>query len=199
MFCFLFAIYGSCVLAESNLVSDSLTKQKVIAFKAVTYKMGILNAEYPELAEHSQQFDFDKSEQVIDFLKKSKAYSKIKVILNDSEIEDLQQVFKISQKVMGGLYFLNRTKDDTNQSESQFETIRKVILANLARLEEQSESNFANNNERLINEMKEQLALLDKQLIIVKQAVESLNEADKIFLDENAVWFKQQFSPSTNG
>jgi len=193
------SLISPVAIVKAKETSTSLNRQQIIAFKSVTHKMGVLNAEYPELAKHSQQFDFDKSEQVITFLKKSKAYSKIKVILNDSEIEDLQQVFKISQKVMGGLYFLNRTKDDTNQSESQFETIRKVILANLARLEEQSESNFANNNERLIKEMKEQLALLDKQLIIVKQAVESLNDADKIFLDENAVWFKQQFSPSTNG
>ncbi|PHS16394.1 MAG: hypothetical protein COA86_12220 [Kangiella sp.] len=185
-------------IAEAKESSTSLTRQQIIAFKSVTHKMGLLNAEYPELAEHSQQFDFDKSEQVVTFLKKSKAYPKIEAILQNSEIDDLREVFKISQKVMGGLYFLNRKKDDTNQSESQFETIRKVILANLARLEEQSESGFDNNNERLIKEMKEQLALLDEQLIIVKQAIESLNDVDKIFLDKNAIWFKQQFAPVSN-
>ncbi len=192
------SLITTVAIAEAKESPTSLNRTQIIAFKLVTHQMGLLNAEYPELAEHSQQFDFDKSEQVITFLEKSEAYSKIKAILDESEIEDLHQVFKISQKVMGGLYFLNRAKDDTNQSESQFETIRKVILANLARLEEQSDLEFANNNEGLIKEMKEQLALLDEQLIIVKQAIESLNDVDKIFLDDNATWFKQQFAPATN-
>ena len=198
LFLILLNIYSPLLMAKEDTVPDRLTQQQIIAFKSVTHKMGLLNAEYPELAEHSQQFDFDKSDQVVAFLKKSKAFPKIEAILQGSEIKDLHQVFKISQKVMGGLYFLNRTKDDTNQSESQFETIRKVLLANLARLKEQSDSDFGNHNERLIKEMKEQLALLDKQLIIVKQAIESLSDADKTFLDENSDWFKQQFSPATN-
>jgi len=197
-FLIILAVSCSLLRAEVKESSISLNRAQIIAFQSVTHKMGLLNSEYPELAEISQQFDFDKSEQVIDFLKKSEAYPKIEAILDDSEIKDLHQVFKVSQKVMGGLYFLNRAKDDTNQSDSQFETIRKVLLTNLARLEEQSDSAFGNDNERLIKEMKEQLALLNKQLIIVKQAIESLSDTDKVFLDENTEWFKQQFSPAKN-
>lgn len=200
-FWFLLAIsiaYSSFLIAESNPVSNDLTRQQIIAFKSVTYKIGLLNAEYPELAEHNQKFDFNKSEQVITFLKKSKAYSKIEEILRNSTIEGLAQIFAISQKVMGGLYFLNRKKNNTNQSESQFETIKMVLVNNLERLKQQSESSFANDNEFLIKETEAQLILLEQQLIIVKQALESLSEADKVFLDANAEWFKQQFQPSNN-
>ncbi|MFT6735207.1 MAG: hypothetical protein ACJAS9_003410 [Polaribacter sp.] len=192
-FFILSTVHSSLLIAESMVVSDSLTRQQVIAFKSTTLKIALLNAEYPELAEYSQQFDFNKSKQVIAFLKKSNAYSKIEIILQDTEIEDLNQVFKISQKVMGGLYFLNRNKDDTNQSVSQFETIRNVLLDNLARLKKQSDSSIGNNSEFLIKETEVQLALLDKQLIIVKQSLESLTDADKLFLEENSEWFKKQF------
>jgi len=192
-FFILSTVHSSLLIAESMVVSDSLTRQQVIAFKSTTLKISLLNAEYPELAEYSQQFDFNKSKQVIAFLKKSNAYSKIEIILQDTEIEDLNQVFKISQKVMGGLYFLNRNKDDTNQSVSQFETIRNVLLDNLARFKKQSDSSIGNNSEFLIKETEVQLALLDKQLIIVKQSLESLTDADKLFLEENSEWFKKQF------
>ena len=195
---FIFSSVLATEITAESIANDSITlnREVITSFIQVTDKMSVLNKEYPELAEHSQQFNFEQSEEIIQFLKKSKAYPEIEAILENSKLNRLLDIFHISQKVMGGLYYLNRANEDSNQSISQFETIRKVLQNNLKTLKKQDEESYTQDNATLIKESEAQLELLDKQLIIVNQALNSLSEGDKVFLDNDSSWFKLKFSPA---
>ena len=156
-----------------------LTKELLTSFQQVSQQWQGLEADYPELTASLDNSDISQVKKIIAQLKSSKAYPKIQSILADSKFTSLEQYYDVTMRLMGGMmsYQMQNMPQGMN-----FESMAQMLKSNIAQMKAK------NVPSSMIDEMKVQLADIEKNMKTMKLAMASTSNADKKFISDNAQW-----------
>jgi len=169
---------------SSGAENMPLSRDLIDSFIGVSKKIGQLGEQYPELRVNSQQLASKNQADMIERLKKSKAFPEIEIFLNDSPFGTLQELFDFSNRILDLAYFTRMNNfDGANLIQTE-----AILTANLNSLK----ANHA--SPELIAKAEQTLASLGSQLKLVKQSLQRISEQDRLFASQNLQWLKTKFS-----
>lgn len=170
------------VLATFSAFSQAekvLSKDLITAFQQMSQQWEALEVKYPELSASIDDFDFTKPEQIIAQLKNSKAYPQIKSMLAQHDFSSIEEYYNTAMRVMGGMmdYQMNNMPEGMD-----IDAMTKMLKQNIAQMK------ASNAPSAMIDEMKKQLASMEKNMIKMKEAMKNTTEEDRKFFKDNAQW-----------
>ncbi len=176
------------LLISNNVVTlaaaeiESLNKELVSSFIEVSQQFAGLQEKYPELANYSTGIGAENRERIVEFLKASPAYPEISEIIESSQIADINQLFEISERILGIAYL---DKLNGPFGVTLYET-RIILKANLNALQANKAS------EAIIEQAVRTLNNVEARVKIAEQTVEKVTDQDKTFMEQNRQWLIQK-------
>ncbi len=170
------------ILMVSPLVShakQALTKELITSFQQISQQWQTLEIDYPQLDSSLDEIDLSQPEKLIAKLKNSKAYPKIKSILANSDFDSIEEYYDVAMRVMGGMMVHQMQKMPQGMDvDSMAQMLKNSIVQMKA----------SNAPSSMIDEMKKQLAEMEKNLKVMKAAMANTSSEDEKFISDNAQW-----------
>ncbi len=167
------------IFSAFSQAKQALTKELIISFGQMSEQWKTLDAEYPELSVSFDDIDLSQPEKVIAQLKNSKAYPKIKSILEKSDFATIEEYYDVAMRVMGGMmgYQMQSMPEGMNV-DSTVQMLKQSIVQMKA----------SNAPGSMVDEMEKQLVDMEKNMKSMKKAMENTSAADIKFISDNASW-----------
>lgn len=155
-----------------------LTKELIMSFQHMSEQWEALEVNYPELSS-LEDFDLYQPDKIIAQLKHSKAYPKIKSMLDKHGFSNVDEYYDVAMRVMGGL--MNYQMQNMPQG-IDIDSMMQMLKQNIAQMK------ASNAPSSMVDEMKQQLADMEKNMTKMKAAMKNTSTADKQFFNDNAKW-----------
>lgn len=158
---------------------QALSKQLITSFGQVSKQWENLEDDYPEISPSLEDIDFNHPEKMINVLKNSKAYPKLKASLANSEFDSIEEFYNVGMRVMGGMMAHQMQK---MPQAMDTDAMSKMLVGTIKQMKENNISG------EMIEQMEAQLADMDKNMKMMQAAMSNTSSADKKFISDNAQW-----------
>ncbi|MEW6983791.1 hypothetical protein AAD001_14150 [Colwelliaceae bacterium 6471] len=160
--------------------SETLSKKSVQAFFEASEQISQLKDEYPGLLNNIEELGKLDAQNLLDQIENSPAYPEIKAILAKANVEDLNELMAISQRIMGSVFSAHM-----QQNPMMAEQLKAM---NAAQLEHIAKMKSKGLPESVVAEMEAQLAQTKVYNERMNEAVKSASTADIQFVKDNLDW-----------
>jgi len=158
---------------------QALTKELITSFQKMSEQWRMLESQYPELSASLDDIDLSQPDKIISQLKSSKAYPQIKSILANYDFETIEEYYGVAVRVMGGMmgYQMKNLPEGMD-----IDSAVKMLKQSIAQMK------ASNAPDAMIDNMKNQLADMEKNIENMKAAMVNASAEDIKFISENAEW-----------
>jgi hypothetical protein len=158
---------------------QALTKELITSFQMISQQWKTLEKDYPELTSSLDDIDFSQPDKLINKIKQSKAYPKIKSMLAGTDFGSIEEYYNVSMRVMGGIMAHQMQK---MPQDMDVNSLSKMLKNNIQQMK------ASNAPSSMVNELEKQLADMEKNMKMMKSAMQNTSAEDQKFISENAKW-----------
>jgi hypothetical protein len=171
-------------LSFTSYAQQALTKELITSFQSVTKQWEVVESKYPQIFAAIEDIDMSKQDEIIGYIKSSKAYPEMKAILEKSGFKSLDDFYNVTMRLMGGMM--------STQMENMPEG---MTLDSATTMLEQSIKQMKERNvpQSMIDGLEKQYKEHKSQLDSMKMAMKQASPADKKFVKENIDWLTSMF------
>ena len=173
--------FSPSLWADSPLLSKALIK----SLSTISEKIDSLETKYPKIFAESDKFGMSDQAKAVKFIEASKAYPDVKNILSKSEFKNLNELYEVSIRFMGALYFVQMQKMPEGSGPNA------MIQSLEASIKQMKQSGAPTS---VINTMEESLIETKAQLKDMQLATNKASKADKAFVSNNLDWAMSMIS-----
>jgi len=173
--------FSPSLWAENPLLS----KELITSLSAISEKIDNLETKYPKTFAQSDKFGMSDQAKAVKFIEASKAYPDVKNILSASGFKNLNELYDVSIRFMGALYFVQMQKMPEGSGPNA------MIQSLEASIKQMKQSGAPTS---VINTMEESLIETKAQLKDMQLATNKASKADKAFVSNNLDWAMSMIS-----
>ncbi len=167
-------------ISPSLWAGDStLSKELITSFYAVAEKIEGLENKYPNIFSETDKFSMSDQDKAIQLMEKSKAYPDIEKVLSSSGFKSLTELYDISARLMGAIFFAQTKKMPEGMN---FDAMEKALVNSIATMKERGAP--AEMTAGMEKSLKENRAHRKDMAFAMAKA----SDADKKFVIDNIDW-----------
>ncbi|MFL0800249.1 MAG: hypothetical protein K6L80_07375 [Agarilytica sp.] len=157
----------------------TLNKALITSFYAVTEKIERLEDKYPTIFSQTDNYSMADQDKAIRLMEKSSAYPEVMKALSSSEFKSLAEVYDVSTRLMGGMFFVQMKKMPAGMD---FDAMEKTLENSIKSMKDSgAPAAMIAGLEETLNENRAQ----SKDMAF---AMAKASEADKKFIADNIDW-----------
>lgn len=171
----LIAIFILMSVSLPVFADQTLSKKLIESWYDAGENLESMEQKYPKILKRVDEFSLAEASQMIEYIKKSEAFSDIKSNLSSSGFKSLADFFDVQQKITGGMGYLlkQRQPEGMNWNDMEGELKKNLKIAK------------EGGSKGMIIMLEETLEVYSG----MRMAEKTLTDKDKLFLNGNADWF----------
>ncbi len=158
---------------------QALSKDLITSFYTVAEKIEGLEGKYPNIFSETDKFSMSDQDKAIRLMEKSKAYPEVKKVLSSSGFKSLTELYNISTRLMGAIFFAQAQKMPEGMD---FDAMEKALVNSIKSMKERGAP--AEMTAGMEESLRENRAHRKDMAFAMAKA----SEADKKFVTDNLDW-----------
>ncbi len=161
------------------LATTPLNKKIISAYVDVNHKLAHVNKKFPGLLNKANKFKVSERDELIFFLRSSRAYLEINDVLTSSGFDSVDSYVDTTFQIMGSIYAV------------QFDKMPNTVEDLKSNITMMKSSEYPKEKIHLLEKDLEE-AIADREEI--KLSIAHVTEEDKKFVSDNIEWLETQLS-----